>query len=82
MGALEYVSAVCKRPLDSRPQILTILLVDFAETEAAYTLVRLIQRFPDIRLPDGETIALTGAEKQTTSLVLSITDGCRVRISP
>jgi hypothetical protein len=54
--------------------------VDFALTEAAITVVRLIQRFPSILLPKGELVELTGVEKQTTTLVVSITNGCNVDV--
>jgi hypothetical protein len=54
--------------------------VDFALTEAAYTVVRLLQEFPTIVLPDDELVELTGVEKQTTTLVVSITNGCKVEI--
>ena len=52
--------------------------MDFALLEAAYTTVRLIQRFPVIKLPAGEKVKLTGVEKQKITLVLSITEGCNV----
>jgi hypothetical protein len=55
--------------------------VDFALVEAAYTVTRLIQEFPDIKLPEGEVIEQVGVEKQTMTLVLSITDGCKVQIA-
>ena len=35
--------------------------VDFALTEAAYAVVRIIQRFHTIKLPDDVTVELTGA---------------------
>jgi len=54
--------------------------VDFALTEAAYTVVRLLQRFPVITLPPGEKVELVGAEKQTMTLVISISEGCRVNV--
>jgi hypothetical protein len=54
--------------------------VDFALTEAAYTIVRILQRYPTIRLPEGETVELAGVEKQTVTLVLQIKDGCKVEL--
>ena len=56
-------------------------LVDFALTEAAYVVVRLLQSFGNIRLPEGEVVELVGVEKQVTTLVVSIKEGCRVEIS-
>ena len=56
-------------------------VVDFAMTEAAYTVVRLLQRFPVLDKPDDEVEARTGKEQQTMTLVLAITNGCRVRFA-
>ena len=53
-------------------------LVDFALTEAAYTTVRIIQRFQNIKLPKSVATELVGVEKQTMTLVMSITEGCTV----
>lgn len=49
--------------------------------EAAYTVVRLVQSFPTIQLPPGEKVELVGVEKQTMTLVLSITEGCKVELA-
>jgi hypothetical protein len=54
--------------------------VDFALTEAAYTVVRLLQRFQSITLPAGEKVELVGVEKQDMTLVISIKEGCNVEI--
>jgi hypothetical protein len=56
------------------------MVVDFALTEAAYTIVRIFERYPSIRLPVGERVDLVGAEKQTMTLVLQITNGCNVEL--
>jgi hypothetical protein len=58
-----------------------ILLVDFALTEAAYTVVRLLQRFQTIKLPAEEKVELVGIEKQDMTLVISIKEGCKVEIN-
>ncbi|KAM7183302.1 cytochrome P450 52A13 [Rhypophila sp. PSN 637] len=55
---------------------------DFALMEISYTSIRLLQTFPVIVLPEGETIEPVGTEKQTLTLVLSSADGCRVTIKP
>lgn len=55
-----------------------MLPVDFALTEAGYTVVRLLQRFQTIKLPEGESVELVGVEKQTMTLVVSIKEGCKV----
>jgi hypothetical protein len=57
-----------------------LFTVDFAFTEAAYTVVRILQRFQTIQLPDGVAVELTGVEKQTITLVLSITECCKVEL--
>jgi hypothetical protein len=54
--------------------------VDFAVTEPAYTVVRIIQRFQTIKLPEGAVVELTGAEKQTMTMVMSITESCKVEL--
>jgi hypothetical protein len=49
--------------------------VDFALVEAAYTIVRMVQRFSTIKLPEGEKVELAGVEKQRIALVIFITEG-------
>ena len=53
---------------------------DFALMEVSYTIVRMLQAFPNISLPDGESITPTGRERQRLTLVLSCEDGCKVEI--
>ena len=65
--------AVCFR-------LTSVLLADFALTQAAYVVVRLLQRFPALKLPEGEKVELVGTEKQRATLVLSIKEGCRVEV--
>lgn len=55
---------------------------DFALMEISYTIIRLLQTFPVIVLPEGEKIEPVGTERQTLTLVLSSADGCRVTIGP
>lgn len=55
-------------------------IVDFALTEAAYAIVRIFQRYPSIRLPEGEKMEQVGVEKQSMTLVLQITEGCKVEL--
>lgn len=54
--------------------------MDFALVEAAYTVVRLFQNFKTIKLPENELVELVGVEKQTTTFVVSIKDGCNVEM--
>ncbi|KAG9231002.1 cytochrome P450 [Amylocarpus encephaloides] len=51
---------------------------DFALMEASYGIVRLLQAFPNIRLPPDIAIEATGQEKQSLTLVVSSFDGCKV----
>lgn len=52
--------------------------MDFSLTESAYAIVRILQRFPSIRLPAGEKVQVTGQEKQTITISLRPAEGCRV----
>ncbi|ORY14147.1 cytochrome P450 alkane hydroxylase [Clohesyomyces aquaticus] len=65
-------------PFHGGPRI--CLGMDFALAEAGYTVVRLLQRFQTIRLPETELVELVGVEKQVMTLVVSIKDGCKVDI--
>lgn len=56
----------------------TCLGMDFSLTESAYAIVRILQRFPSIRLPAGEKVQVTGQEKQTITISLRPAEGCRV----
>jgi hypothetical protein len=87
MADQESVSAVSLCPTSFRREPKTCLLigahyliVDFALTEVAYTVVRLIQEFQTIKLPKGEPVELAGLEKQTMTLVMSSTRGCKVEL--
>jgi adenine C2-methylase RlmN of 23S rRNA A2503 and tRNA A37 len=48
--------------------------------EVSYTIVRLVQAFSSIVLPDGEIIESVGRERQRLTLVLSSEDGCKVKM--
>ncbi|KAI8625172.1 cytochrome P450 alkane hydroxylase [Xylariaceae sp. FL1651] len=65
-------------PFSGGPRI--CLGMDFAITEAAYTVVRILQRYPKVTLPEGEKVELVGVEKQITTLVLQIAEGCKVEL--
>jgi cytochrome P450 len=54
---------------------------DFALTEAAYTIVRLLQKYPHISLPPDEQPKLVGTERQHMTFTLSCLDGCKVRLA-
>lgn len=51
---------------------------EFALMEVYYTIVRLLQTFDVIKLPDGDVVEPVGSERQHLTLVLSSADGCRV----
>lgn len=59
----------------------TCLGEDFAVMEVSYTVVRLLQTFPVIALPDGEKNETVGTERQRLTLVLTSADGCRVQLA-
>ena len=48
---------------------------------ASYTMVRIIQAFPDIHLAPGESWEEPGEERQHLTLTLSNADGCKVLLS-
>ncbi|RYO78591.1 hypothetical protein DL766_009257 [Monosporascus sp. MC13-8B] len=54
--------------------------MDFALTEVAYTIVRMLQRYPIIKLLKGERVDVVVAEKQTMTPVIHITEGCKVEL--
>ena len=66
-------------PFNGGPRV--CLGMDFALTEAAYTVVRLIQKFPTISLAPDDRVELVGVEKQKMTLVVSIEDGCKVDLN-
>jgi len=49
-------------------------------TEAGYAVARILQRFPSIELPENEVVKKTGKERQTITIVLSSSDGCKVNV--
>lgn len=46
--------------------------------EASYAAVRLLQNFPNIRLPPGIPNEPVGAERQSLTIVLSSAEGAKV----
>ncbi|TGO38428.1 hypothetical protein BHYA_0075g00310 [Botrytis hyacinthi] len=65
-------------PFNGGPRV--CLGMDFALTEAAYTVVRILRNYPGVKLPANEKVELTGVEKQTMTLVVSIKEGCNVHL--
>ncbi|KAL8734372.1 MAG: hypothetical protein Q9166_001570 [cf. Caloplaca sp. 2 TL-2023] len=54
---------------------------DFGLMLASYTMVRIIQVFPDMRLAPGETLEEPGEERQHLTLTLSNADGCKILLT-
>lgn len=46
--------------------------------EASCAVIRIIQTFPNIRLPPDYPVVPTGQEKQALTIFLSSADGCKV----
>lgn len=65
-------------PFNGGPRV--CLGQDFALLEAGYTVVRIIQAFPYITVPEGDEIVELGKEKQTLTLVVASGEGCRVHL--
>ncbi|KAI1378305.1 cytochrome P450 [Hypoxylon crocopeplum] len=54
---------------------------DFALMEASYAMIRLLQAFPNVRLPPGVANEPVGAERQSFSIVLAPLDGVKVLLT-
>lgn len=50
---------------------------DFALMEASCLIIRILQEFPDIRLPPGYPVVPTGQEKQALTVFLKSAEGCK-----
>jgi len=46
--------------------------------EASYAIVRILQTFPNIRLPPDIPVEMTGQERQNLTIVVSSAEGCKV----
>ncbi|KAK6431100.1 hypothetical protein LTR95_012741 [Oleoguttula sp. CCFEE 5521] len=53
---------------------------DYALMEASLAIVRILQRYPNIRLPESEANLPTGSERQNLTIVLSSADGANVAL--
>ena len=49
--------------------------------EASYTVIRILQTFPNIRLPPNHPTVPTGQERQNLTIVVSSADGCKAVLS-
>ena len=50
----------------------------FALMEASCAIIRLVQKFPQIRIPPECPVVMTGQEKQELTVFLKSADGCKV----
>lgn len=55
---------------------------DFALLEASYTIVRILQVFPEIGLSEEEAKVGVGKERQALTLVVASAEGCVVELKP
>ncbi|MCJ1311554.1 hypothetical protein MMC25_005227 [Agyrium rufum] len=53
---------------------------DFALSEASYAIVKVVQAFPNLRLPPHVTKERTGQERQTLGIAVSSAEGCQVAL--
>ncbi|KAL8757102.1 MAG: hypothetical protein Q9199_002464 [Rusavskia elegans] len=51
---------------------------DFALMEASCVIVRVLQTFPNLRLPDNALIEPTGQEQQSLGILITSAEGCKV----
>lgn len=54
------------------------VIEDFALMEASCAIVRVLQTFPNIRLPPDIIKDETGQERQNLTIVVSSAEGCKV----
>jgi cytochrome P450 len=66
-------------PFNDGPRV--CLGKDLALMEASYGIARIIQAFPNIRLPPDCAWDEPGTEKHALTLVLAPADGCRAQLS-
>ena len=60
--------------------LMICVIEDYALMEASCAVVRILQTFPNIRLPAGHNVVPTGQERQNLTIVISSADGCEVRL--
>ncbi|KAM0794362.1 cytochrome P450 [Usnea florida] len=65
-------------PFNGGPRV--CLGQEFAFLEAAYTIVRLLQTFGDIRVGEEETVDQRDHPRHTVTLVVASANGCKVRL--
>lgn len=78
MAVQDYASAVSGHCLSNHLQTNAIRSEDYALQEASVAAIRILQRYPNIRLPPSEPNEPVGAEKQNLTITLSSAEGTKV----
>ncbi|TID24813.1 cytochrome P450 alkane hydroxylase [Venturia nashicola] len=65
-------------PFNGGPRV--CLGMDFAMVEAAFVVVKLLQRYSIIEIAEGEKIEIVGTEKQLLTLTLQVGEGVRLKL--
>ncbi|KAJ5907749.1 Cytochrome P450 E-class CYP52 [Penicillium taxi] len=52
--------------------------IEFALVEASYTIIRIIQTFPELRLPPEASSVPPREEKQALTIIVMSAEGCKV----
>lgn len=65
-------------PFNAGPRV--CLGKDFALMEASYAIVRIVQTFPNMSLPEDEVNEPPGTEQQLLAMVVMPAHGCRVKL--
>lgn len=83
MGVLGFALAVSMGSDLQGGSQLTICdgLEDFALIEASYMIVRLLQKYPIIKMTEHQAYQKPGSESQKMTLVMSVGDGCVLHLS-
>ena len=71
---------LCSFNSEATSLLTPLLQEDFALMEASYGIIRIIQTFPNMRLPPDLEIEEVGMEKQALTITLAIANGCRVQL--
>jgi len=65
----------------TRDRVRVYLGQEFALLEAGYLVVRILQKYPSMRVPADEAVEAIGEETQKLTLVLAPAGGCRVQLA-
>ncbi|KAI0399301.1 cytochrome P450 [Xylaria palmicola] len=76
---LKHIHNYAYLPFNGGPRL--CLGQDFALLEASYTVARLVQLYPEIKVPSSEAEVEIGDERQNLTLVVSCAEGCVVSMN-